>query len=151
MEVAILVVHHLRKAGHDQDVFEKVSGTFGLTAVADSVLILDRDAQGTTLYGRGRDIPEIEKAVEFNKETCRWRVLGNAIDVHRTSERKAILAALQGADGPMSPSEIAAVTGMSPNNVKQLLLNMGKANEVQKRERGRYVTELSIPEEGDLQ
>jgi hypothetical protein len=145
MEVAILAVHHLRKQGADQDVFEKVSGTFGLSGAADTVLIIDRDASGTTLYGRGRDIPEIEKAIEFDKETCRWRVLGNPADVRRTNERKAILAVLQAADGvAMQPKEIAAATGMPLNNIYQLLLHMGKAGEVQKADRGRYVTNLNL-------
>ena len=41
-------------------------------------MVPDRDGNGATLYGRGRDIEEIESAVEFNKETCRWHVLGRS-------------------------------------------------------------------------
>jgi hypothetical protein len=142
-DVAILAVSHLRKAGADSDPFEKISGTYGLTGATDTALILDRDAFGTTLYGRGRDIPEIEQAVEFDKETCRWRVLGNPADVRRTSGRKAILDVLKAANGvARTPSNIAVATGMTENNVRQLLYQMGMAGEVRTVARGQYVTDL---------
>jgi hypothetical protein len=142
-EVALLVISHLRKAGADNDPFEKVSGTYGLTAAADTVLILDRDADGTTLYGRGRDIPEVEQAIEFDKATCRWRVLGNADEVRRTSQRWAILAVLQAANGvAMSTAQIRDATRMPYDNVRQLLISMARAGEVKRTKRGSYTTIL---------
>jgi AAA domain len=137
--VAIVIVHHLRKSAGEVDPFEKVSGTLGLSGAADTVLILDRDGQGCTLYGRGRDIEEIETAVEFDKSTCRWRVLGEAVEVRRTTERGAILAVLEEADEPMAPGAIATSTGMSRNNVDQLLFKMVKDGDVLKAKRGSYV------------
>ena len=137
--VAIVIVHHLRKSAAEVDPFEKVSGTLGLSGAADTVLILDRDGQGTTLYGRGRDIEEIETAVQFNKEACRWTVLGEAVEVRRTDERGAILAVLEEADEPLTPGAIAIGTGMSRNNVDQLLFKMAKAGDVLKAKRGCYV------------
>ncbi|MGB9389007.1 MAG: AAA family ATPase [Xanthobacteraceae bacterium] len=137
--VAIVIVHHLRKTASEVDPFEKVSGTLGLSGAADTVLILDRDGQGTTLYARGRDIEEIETAVQFSKETCRWRVLGEAADVRRTYERSAILSFLIGQDGPVSIADIVAGTGMDRNNVDQLLFKMVKAGEVLKSGRGHYM------------
>jgi hypothetical protein len=143
MDVAILVVGHLRKAGADSDPFEKISGTYGLTGATDTALILDRNSFGTTLYGRGRDIPEVEQAVEFDKATCQWRVLGNPADVRRTAGRKAILDVLKAANGvARSPSNIAVATGMTENNVRQLLYQMGMAGEVRVVARGHYVTDL---------
>jgi hypothetical protein len=48
------------------DPLESVSGTNGVTGAADAVLVLNRDAKGTTLYGRGRAIEEIETAMRFD-------------------------------------------------------------------------------------
>jgi hypothetical protein len=136
--VAIVIVHHLRKSAGEVDPFEKVSGTLGLSGAADTVLILDRDGQGTTLYGRGRDIEEIETAVQFSKKTCRWQVMGEATEVRRTDERTAIIDALKEAGEPMSAVEISDAIGVARNNVKQLLFKMAKAGEVTKVKRGRY-------------
>jgi hypothetical protein len=136
--VAIVVVHHLRKSAGEVDPFEKVSGTLGLSGAADTVLILDRDGQGATLYGRGRDIEEIETAVQFSREMCRWQILGAAAVVRRTDERSAIIEALREAGEPMSATDIAAAIGVPGNNVRQLLFKMAKDGEVTKAKRGRY-------------
>jgi AAA domain len=100
-QAAIVVVHHTRKGGSDGDPFEKVSGTLGLSGAADTTFILDRDGNGATIYGRGRDI---ESAVEFNKGSCRWFVMGQASEVRRSDERSEILALLEDADDLMSPT-----------------------------------------------
>lgn len=144
--VAIVVVHHTRKSGAEADPFEKVSGTLGLSGAADTTIILDRDHDGCTLYGRGRDIEEIETAVQFDKNTCKWRALGAAGEVRRTDERSVILDALKDADEEMTPSDIADATRMTNQNVRQLLVSMVKAGEVIKVKRGRYVH----PERSDL-
>jgi hypothetical protein len=137
--VAIVVVHHTRKSGAEADPFEKVSGTLGLSGAADTTIILDRDQNGCTLYGRGRDIEEIETAVEFDRQSCRWRALGNAADVRRTDQRSVILSVLADNREPMSPAEIADALDLPRNNVKQLLFKMAKAGEVLKAGRsGRY-------------
>jgi hypothetical protein len=137
--VAIVVAHHLRKSAGEVDPFEKVSGTLGLSGAADTVLILDRDGQGITLYGRGRDIEEIETAVQFSKETCRWRMLGAAVEVRRTDERATILSVLKEADESMTPLDICIATVMPRNNVHQLLFKMAKKGEILKAGRARYV------------
>jgi hypothetical protein len=139
--VAVVIVHHVRKSPAETDPFEKVSGTMGLTGAADTVLVLDRDSNGVTLYGRGRDIEEVETALSFNKETCRWIIMGEASEVRRTDERSVILVTLKDADEPMTPTEIAGAIGQPLNNVKQLLFKMSKAGEVRKvpGRRGHYV------------
>ena len=137
--VAIVVVHHTRKSGSEDDPFEKVSGTLGLSGAADTTIVLDRDGQGCTLYGRGRDVTEFEIAVTFDTLSCRWHALGNAADVRRSEQRAAILTVLTGATEPMSPKEIADEANMDRNNVDQLLGKMMKDGEVPKAERGRYV------------
>ncbi|MDR7040620.1 hypothetical protein J2X36_005403 [Methylobacterium sp. BE186] len=144
--IAIVIVHHTRKSGADSDPFEKVSGTLGLSGAADTTVILDRDGSGATLYGRGRDVEEIEAAVEFDRETCRWRILGAADEVRRSDERGTVLALLKEADAPMSPSELAALTDSSSGAMRKLLHVMGKAGEVSKVGTGRYIH----PDRADL-
>jgi hypothetical protein len=128
--VAIVIVHHTRKSGGEADPFEKVSGTLGLSGAADTTIILDRDGNGATLYGRGRDIEEVETAVEFDRMSCRWRALGDAVEVRRTDERGVILRTLLDNTEPMSPAEIADAIGQPRNNTRQLIFKMMKAGEV---------------------
>jgi hypothetical protein len=135
--VAIILLHHTRKMEADDPV-DTVSGTLGLSGCADTILVLNRTAQGTTLYIRGRDIEEAEHAMSFDKVGCRWTILGDASDVHRSNERGKILAALLETTEPMEPKEIVASTGMNPNNVWQLLFKMAKDGEVVKVGRGKY-------------
>lgn len=136
--VSIIVLHHTRKM-EAEDPVDTVSGTLGLAGCADSVLILARSSQGTTLYVRGRDIEEAEHAVSFDKVGCRWTIIGSAADVHRSNERGRILTTLLEAAGPLSPQEIAASTGMPPNNIWQLLFKMTQSGEVLKSSRGKYL------------
>ncbi len=133
--IAIVVVHHVRKLESD-DPLDTVSGTTGLTGAADTVLVLNRDGQGVILYGRGRDIDEIETAMSFDKVTGQWSVLGAATDVRRSDQRKAILQALQ--EGPMAVSDLIAATGMVRNSLDQLLYKMAKSGEIMRVGRGAY-------------
>lgn len=135
--IAILLVHHTRKMDAD-DPIDTVSGTLGLTAAADAVLVLNRSSNGVILYGRGRDVEEIETAVEFDKERFRWKVLGAAAEVFRSDERSTILEVLGQSKEPMTPADISAATGFPSLNVRQLLFKMATAGEVEKVGRGCY-------------
>lgn len=137
--VAIVIVHHTRKSRDQVDPFDRVSGTLGLSGAADSALILDRDGQGVTLYGRGRDIPEIETAMQFNKDACRWSVMGRAAEVHQSDARKAVTEVLLVTTEPMSPVTIAEATGQTRGSTKTLLFRMFTKGEVLKTAKGAYV------------
>ena len=91
--IAVLVLHHTRKLDAD-DPLDTVSGTLGLAGCADTVLVLARTSQGTTLYVRGRDIEEAERAIAWDAAACRWTLGGDAAEAHRSEGRRAILMAL---------------------------------------------------------
>lgn len=135
--IAIILVHHVRKA-EAEDPLDTVSGTTGLTGAVDTILVLSRTTDSVTLYARGRDIEEIETAIEFNRRDNRWRILGEASEVRRSGERKAIIKVLSEATEPMTPREISDATNMPPNNIKQLLRKMAIAHEVVKVGRAKY-------------
>lgn len=135
--VAVVMVHHVRKM-EAEDPFDTVSGTNGLTGAADTILVLKRDGGGVTLYARGRDIEERELALQFQRDACRWRVLGDAEEVHRSDERKAILDALTGAGEPMTPREVSDVTEHTYGATRKLLFSMVRDGEVQRIGRGKY-------------
>jgi hypothetical protein len=137
--VAIVLVHHTRKMPSD-DKLEMISGTNGITGAADTLIILDRDSQGATIAGRGRDLEEFDLAIQFDTSVCRWKALGNASDVRRSDERNDILSCLKdaGADG-LGPKDLESLTGMNGQNLRQMLLRMVKSGELTKAGRGRYL------------
>jgi hypothetical protein len=134
-----LVLHHTRKA-EVEDQLDTISGTLGLVGCGDTGMILARTSQGTTLYTRGRDIEEQAHAVLFNKETCRWKLLGDAAEVQRSETRSTILGVLDTATGPLSPEQVAMATGLKGNTVHQRLHRMLADGEVIKLGRGQYAT-----------
>jgi hypothetical protein len=137
--LSIIIAHHDRKMGAD-DVFDTVSGTLGLTGGVDTIAILKRSGQGVTLHIQGRDMEEeIEKAVRFDRETCRWVILGEAVEVHRSNARKAVLTALTSIPAGLTVKEIMSATGLDKRSaIDQLLYRMGKDGEVVRSGRGRY-------------
>jgi hypothetical protein len=139
-EVSIVVVHHLRKM-KGEDPLDTISGTTGLTGAVDTALVLGHDSHGATLYGRGREVEEVDVAVEF--VGGRWKLLGPTATVHRSEEREAILNVLEEAGEPLGPNAIAKTLDKPANNIKQLLLKMGAAGEIEKRGRGKYAVPVN--------
>ena len=81
--VAILLVHHLRKMG-DRDPVNKLSDTTGISGAVDCVHILDKSAQLEDVAKRtctGRDIQQRELEPRFDQTNCVWnKILDNAED-----------------------------------------------------------------------
>lgn len=79
--VALLLVHHLRKMKDDGDPFNMISGTNGIMGAADTTTVLTKEKRGdsnATLSVVGRDIESNDTVLQFNKETCHWENLGDA-------------------------------------------------------------------------
>jgi hypothetical protein len=147
--IAILLIHHLRKMDAD-DPFDTISGTLGLTGAADSILVLRKQHGSVTLHAHGRDIEESETALQFDKATCKWTILGAAEDIHRSDERARIVAALKDApsDG-MSVPEIMVAAEMPNRNAADLLLfKMRSDGEVRRLRRGVYALPEKDGKEG---
>ncbi len=136
--LAVVVVHHLRKAEGD-DPFDMVSGSTGLTGAADATLILTKRTEdgGVVLYGRGRDLQEFELALEFDAERCRWKALGDPAAVFLSDTRAEIVKAMKA--GKQTPGGIITFTGLSEANVSQTLRRMVKDGQAKKEARGCYV------------
>jgi hypothetical protein len=135
LQIAIVIVHHTRKADAD-DPLDMVSGTTGLTGGVDAVMVLTRDGQGTILAGRGRDLDDFESAVKLDT-SGRWSLLGDADSVRRSKERNQILEAVRDL-GQAGPKEIAEAARLSEASVKHLVLRMAAAGELEKQARGQY-------------
>jgi len=138
--VAIVVVHHTNKGALSSDPFDRVNGTGGISGAADTTLIMARNDEGLVeLYGRGREIEEIETAITFMKETCTWSVRGNAAEVSMSDTAARIMRAMQEMDEPEGPNAIAAAAGVKVGDVKQHLPRLAKDGKIEKVGRGQWV------------
>jgi hypothetical protein len=144
LALAIVVVHHTRKMAAD-DLMETVSGSYGVSGAVDTILVLASKSSGTVFDIRGRDVESAELAIEFNKTTCRWRVLGNASEVHASEQRKKILAALEEAAGPKGIAGLIEATGMNRNSLELLLGRMARDGEIKRVGKGRYAHKNYTP------
>ncbi len=135
--VGIVVVHHVRKTEGD-DPFDTVSGSTGITGAADATLILTKRSEdgGVVLYGRGRDLQEFEKGVEFDKERCRWKYVGDPDTVFLSGSRQRILKALEA--GKQTPAGISDHSNLTIDNTHQLLKRMVDKGQIDKSGRGLY-------------
>lgn len=140
--IGAIILHHTRKM-ESEDPIDSVSGTLGLTGCVDTIAVLARTGKGTTLYIRGRDVEEQEKAIIFNKSNCRWTIAGDAEEVHRAQSRNRVLTLLgdvRKVSEPIGPSEIAAKTDISEQIVSKTLERMIEDGEIIKVSRGKYVS-----------
>jgi AAA domain len=135
--LAIVVLHHTRKMAAD-DLMETVSGSYGISGAVDTILVMANRPNGAVLDIRGRDVESAELAIEFDKQTCRWRLLGDAAEVHVSSQRAKIIAALKEAGLAMTIPALMEETGMKRNPLEVLLGRMAKEGEIQRVGKGLY-------------
>ena len=140
--VAILIVHHTRKAEAD-DPLETISGSFGLSGGVDGVLVLKRERgkADAVLHVTGRDVEENEFALKFTFP-C-WELMGDAEQFRLSEERQAILAILHVAEKATTPKEItqafcAKYPKANYDSVAKLLSKMAKTGEIKCVGYGKY-------------
>ena len=120
--VAILLVHHLRK-GDTDDPFEQISGTYGLQGAADTSIVLRKEKDNAILYATGRDIEkEIELAIAFDHTSATWEVMGDAETYRLTQARRQITQAI--AQKEKTIREIATELDQPFANVKRTIYRM---------------------------
>jgi len=93
LDIAVLLIHHLRKQ-EDDDPMNMVSGSNGVTGAADSSYVLKKESRGSgraTLYCTGRDIEERKLALEFHRETFLWKLVADSVEQPEILVDKTIL------------------------------------------------------------
>ncbi|MCR3746667.1 AAA family ATPase [Lentzea californiensis] len=137
--IAVVLVHHVRKAVHE-DFLATVSGTNGITGAADAVLVLERarnNADGV-LHVTGRDVEEADYALSFDPSRGAWSMLdGPAIDHTIGDTRSTILRYLRENPGK-TPKEVADATQLSADNVRRTCARMHEAEQLTKNASGQY-------------
>lgn len=144
--LAVVLVHHTRKTiGIDR--LDSVSGSTGLTGAMDTVMVLDKADGLVTLYGRGRDVEEIDIALSFDAVSCRWTKVGDPEALKRSAQRTAVVNLLDENVSGMAPKDIAAALDLTNDQARQLLRRMADDGDIEKLAHGVYgpaVSQLSL-------
>lgn len=128
--LAALAVHHTRKPGvgkEDSDYVMEVSGTSGITGVADGIMVLLRARQDVQarFHIVGRDVEEKELVLEFNPETLTWHSLGSAAEHLKGEVQQAIIRFLRNrGDAGAGAPEIAEGVHQKQDSVRKALNRM---------------------------
>jgi hypothetical protein len=116
--VALLIVHHARKDSSD-DFLASVSGTYGITGSADTIIAIKR--KRTEAFGliqvTGRDVADAEIPVKF--DGLIWSSAPRSL-TESSFERQEILAVIE-SDGPIFPAAIADQVGLSRQSVQNMV------------------------------
>ena len=124
--MCILIVTHNRKGKSENDALEQVSGSLGLTGAVDGALVIDgiRTDKQYKMSLIGRDIPNDDELAIERKANGEWQILGNAVQVFVSEERKAILDLLYLKPNGLKPKDIADLLDKKQSTVRKLLINM---------------------------
>ncbi|WP_052230147.1 AAA family ATPase [Streptomyces sp. CT34] len=138
--VAVVLVHHVRKAGSD-DFLTEVSGTNGLAGAADATLVLKR-ARGQAdgiLHVTGRDVDEAEYALKFHKGAGAWQLLDGPVSDHTIGDTRAAILRYIRENPGVQPKDIAeALPQVDADTIRRYCSRMARAGQLTKDGSGRY-------------
>lgn len=138
--IALVLVHHVRKAGAD-DFLSEVSGTNGIAGAADATLVLKRargQADGV-LHITGRDVDETEYALRFRAAAGAWQMLDGPAEDHTIGATRAVILRHVRTHPGARPKDIAdAHPDIDPGTIRRTCSRMAAAGQLTKDVTGRY-------------
>lgn len=88
--IALLVIHHLRKTGDDNNPFNRIYGGVATQAALDTMMVLEKDTHASDsahLHVSGRRCPQQDFVLSFDADTCIWSMVGNSAEVDEKFHR----------------------------------------------------------------
>ena len=141
-DVAVLLVHHTRKASGDTvfsgDPFDQIIGSRALTSNMDATLMITRARMESDarLDVTGRDIEEASISLTFDKTTCRWNENTKILAPALNYERQQVLDAFSA--GYTSAQAIADHVGKNRTTVQNLMKALVDENLLVHPRKGEY-------------
>lgn len=118
--ISILILHHTKK-GNEENVFDEISGTTGLTGAMDTMMVIKEKNKEHTLHITGRDVEQADYKIVFDKKLFCWNVIEKKNEINITAEREEILELIKSYNRQMKLSEITDLIGKEKSNVNKLL------------------------------
>ena len=144
-DVAILVIHHLKKMGAREDLQSETSGDWinsfsgsaGLSGSADALFIIkrDRNCAAGRMYRTGRDVEE--KQFSLKLDGFGWYLQDEVEDFILPTWKKQVVDFLK-EHGSVTPKELAEGYDIAPKTAQKNLQRMEKEGIIRKTSRGQY-------------
>ncbi|MGW1801901.1 AAA family ATPase [Streptomyces sp. NPDC001984] len=148
--VAVVLVHHVRKAGSD-DFLTEVSGTNGIAGAADATLVLRR-ARGQAdgiLHVTGRDVDEAEYALSFQPASGAWHLLDGPVSDHTVGDTRATILRYVRSHPGAKPKDMAGeLPHVDIDTIRRTCSRMADAGQLSKDAGGRYYPDTETRIEG---
>jgi hypothetical protein len=141
--LTIAIISHTRKAAAD-DVFDTISGTQGLSGAVDTLVVMAgfRGKGDAKLIVAGRDVMDVNKALNYKKSTWSWEIAGDAIEIAISENQDALFRILKkfDSDKGLSPIDIVELsTGrLNKSTVKYNLYEWLSDGMIERIGRGKY-------------
>lgn len=88
-DLAIILVTHNRKMTDDTDAFTNIMGSTAIMGASDEAIVIYKarrtDAEATISI-TGRTVESLDLKAVFDKDTCKWRLLGEATEYERQKQ-----------------------------------------------------------------
>ncbi|MGW4299974.1 AAA family ATPase [Streptomyces sp. NPDC004646] len=148
--VAVVLVHHVRKAG-SEDFLTEVSGTNGIAGAADATLVLKR-ARGQAdgiLHVTGRDVDEAEYALSFQPASGAWHLLDGPVSDHTVGDTRATILRYVRAHPGAKPKDMAGeLPQVDIDTIRRTCNRMADAGQLTKDPGGRYYPDTETRTQG---
>ncbi|MEU9498724.1 AAA family ATPase [Streptomyces sp. NPDC048196] len=148
--IAVVLVHHVRKAG-SEDFLAEVSGTNGIAGAADATLVLKR-ARGQAdgiLHVTGRDVNEAEYALSFQEASGAWHLLDGPASDHTVGDTRAAILRYVRSNPGAKPKDIAeALPQADADTVRRTCSRMAADGQLAKDGSGRYYPDTETRTQG---
>lgn len=145
LQAAALLICHTRKRAKDDlepdDPLDEVTGTTGITAAADAVLVLTRKRHGNEgkLFVSGRDVEECSLNLLWDPRHCLWSPQEAAgPDADLPEDRRTVLKLLRDSAPAADIRAIQERLGKTYHATAMLLGRMTRDGLIHKESRGRY-------------
>jgi hypothetical protein len=126
-KVTILIVCHNKKGKAESgDPLELINASLGLAGGCDGALIIERP-RGSPIakfYVIGRDIEKEQEdgyAIKFNRDTCKWEMLGDAAALVNSNAQRSIIDAIRDAGKPLTAAQVGRATKRSREAARHTL------------------------------